>query len=100
MGASLPSRERGLKYRWPNRIVEGPQVAPFAGAWIEITPQRMKRSIRSSLPSRERGLKFVEARFKVTVDFVAPFAGAWIEIISLKISSSSLRGRSLRGSVD
>ena len=54
-------------------------VAPFAGAWIEITVK-------------------VEPSPVVTV---APFAGAWIEIVFpiTKFVSNSL-SRSLRGSVD
>ena len=34
---SLPSRERGLKYRGQKRGDFGSQVAPFTGAWIEIS---------------------------------------------------------------
>ena len=97
---SLPSRERGLKY---HRIADhflGPQVAPFAGAWIEIpVPLSLSPPI-----------------------MVAPFAGAWIEITVLSTSIQYLvslpsrerglklngvdvgtvaaQGRSLRGSVD
>ena len=33
---SLPSRERGLKYRIDYGLLRIPSVAPFAGAWIEI----------------------------------------------------------------
>ena len=32
-------------------------VAPFAGAWIEITYRKLNRQRSESLPSRERGLK-------------------------------------------
>ena len=56
---SLPSRERGLKF------VDGllsniqPQVAPLAGAWIEIIYQTFALiNCQASLPSRERGLKY------------------------------------------
>ena len=52
-------------------------VAPLAGAWIEISLMRKKKQKKKSLPSRERGLKYV-----------------WYEI-----SVSFLR-RSPRGSVD
>ena len=55
---SLPSRERGLKSKGAGTAARGRAVAPFAGAWIEIT--------------------FV--LFLVLVALVAPFAGAWIEI--------------------
>ena len=34
---SLPSRERGLKFTNMSLAVWAEQVAPFAGAWIEIT---------------------------------------------------------------
>ena len=34
--ASLPSRERGLKYSGTARGRTYKNVAPFAGAWIEI----------------------------------------------------------------
>ena len=33
---SLPSRERGLKYKGLDESLEKQVVAPFAGAWIEI----------------------------------------------------------------
>ena len=55
---SLPSRERGLKFR-PHWIVD-------------ISVQ--------SLPSRERGLKYRPSDLQLLPSFVAPFAGAWIEI--------------------
>ena len=34
---SLPSRERGLKFLDKNLLAQLKQVAPFTGAWIEIT---------------------------------------------------------------
>ena len=57
---SLPSRERGLKYIKLNDETTVEQVAPFAGAWIEII------GVKSSFYG----------------NYVAPFAGAWIEILS------------------
>ncbi len=59
---SLPSRERGLKCQEPLQYQSWPQVAPFAGAWIEID------------------IEFADLCFQI----VAPFAGAWIEILSLR----------------
>ena len=55
---SLPSRERGLKcYElFKNNISN--QVAPFAGAWIEIHYHKEVEELNA----------------------VAPFAGAWIEM--------------------
>ena len=55
-------------------------VAPFAGAWIEIINRLFNSSKGASLPSRERGLKFTQGIGKVGGGLVAPFAGAWIEI--------------------
>ena len=52
---SLPSRERGLKSGCPVEKVLAPDVAPFAGAWIEIyfprvpRPERFRRSLRGSV---------------------------------------------------
>ena len=78
---SLPSRERGLKYKNNPFFKLSAAVAPLAGAWVEISSKRYKtigRNVvaplagawveinrswkrywmaRSSLPSRERGLK-------------------------------------------
>ena len=52
---SLPSRERGLKSIHNNMLPDVTNVAPFAGAWIEIkTKKRRKysddrRSLRGSV---------------------------------------------------
>ena len=37
-------------------------VAPFAGAWIEIKVQGRSTLAKLSLPSRERGLKSTDAK--------------------------------------
>ena len=55
-------------------------VAPFAGAWIEITFYLYRCTVAGSLPSRERGLKYKSLVFAILSVFVAPFAGAWIEM--------------------
>ena len=55
---SLPSRERGLKWVMVMYTCASLEVAPFTGAWIEITSV-----LRSGL-----------------VCEVAPFTGAWIEM--------------------
>ena len=56
--ASLPSRERGLKYADAGPGAPGMRVAPFTGAWIEIDGE------------------ILVGKYPV----VAPFTGAWIEI--------------------
>ena len=57
--ASLPSRERGLKFATPIETPLSSAVAPFAGAWIEMhmLPDFLQSIL--SLPSRERGLKLI-----------------------------------------
>ena len=62
-------------------------VAPFAGAWIEITPKIVFPATIKSLPSRERGLKWRTGTLLSYCDSVAPFAGAWIEINVTSISA-------------
>ena len=74
---SLPSRERGLKLFYNLLPRRNASVAPFAGAWIEISISCSNTSLSLSLPSRERGLKLIGAREMVKKN-----------------------GRSLRGSVD
>ena len=55
---SLPSRERGLKFAEEDIDRHEAEVAPLAGAWIEIVPQNtVSEIVEKSLPSRERGLK-------------------------------------------
>ena len=54
------------------------QVAPYAGAWIEMLG---------------RG-------FRIPFRWVAPYAGAWIEILHVRRRYAFGRRRSLRGSVD
>ena len=53
-------------------------VAPFTGAWIEI--------------SDRLGSQFEQ--------YVAPFTGAWIEIHHTMAHADPLEGRSLHGGVD
>ena len=75
---SLPSRERGLKFeRWYLGKREQ-QVAPLAGAWIEIILYSQTTVLKS----------------------VAPLAGAWIEIHPLSHPIINVFSRSPRGSVD
>ena len=58
MNESLPSRERGLKSLLIKTAHGRKEVAPFAGAWIEIYLMGWdENNGLTSLPSRERGLK-------------------------------------------
>ena len=76
---SHPSRVRGLKYN----IIKGEtskfNVAPFTGAWIEMS---------------------ITANQKASRVLVAPFTGAWIEIIQQRYDVVIQTGRTLHGCVD
>ena len=56
-------------------------VAPLAGAWIEIASRMASAFNSSSLPLRERGLKSEVTSADTVAITVAPLAGAWIEIL-------------------
>ena len=75
-------------------------VAPLAGAWIEISRLSTFVVTSSSLPSRERGLKYGYGQKRNVRGAVAPLAGAWIEIPSIKEGEQMAKRRSPRGSVD
>ena len=75
---SLPSWERGLKCLFGSITDKPIGVAPFVGAWIEISDDK----------KIEIGLS------------VAPFVGAWIEMVFSRLSTLIQLRRSLRGSVD
>ena len=60
---SLPMRERGLKYIFLCTHTGACEVAPHAGAWIEI--------FHGVAPSHPL--------------LVAPHAGAWIEMLSIGV---------------
>ena len=81
IGGSLPSRERGLKLCALKVMTDDVDVAPLAGAWIEIlrSPSPALR-VLPSLPSRERGLKSKYSRCHKLVRTVAPFRGTKVEI--------------------
>ena len=57
------------------------EVAPFVGAWIEISSARQTQTeCKASLRSSERGLKSSKSKICWGLNTVAPFVGAWIEI--------------------
>ena len=97
------------------------QVAPFAGAWIEITKNLLKKRENIVAPFAGAWIEILPWVMDWLRLMVAPFAGAWIEIRKEKakdVLDASLpsreRGlkfdfiidficmpsRSLRGSVD
>ena len=75
-------------------------VAPFTGAWIEIT-------VAGKIIDNARVAPFTGAWIEISgtirpefIVCVAPFTGAWIEIMELIFTLRQLCGRSLHGSVD
>ena len=89
-----------MKLFLQTNVHQSRNVAPFAGAWIEISVYISLDFKFLSLPSRERGLKFdVPVSFNIGA-FVAPFAGAWIEMGLVILILTVNMSRSLRGSVD
>ena len=78
---SLPSRERGLKYPVPYRSTECKVVAPFAGAWIEISVNTFDTTVCGLVaPFAGAWIEMVAFWAAAARAAVAPFAGAWIEI--------------------
>ena len=117
---SLPSRERGLKFfRYPIRPVA--VVAPFTGAWIEISPVRSvtiklvvapftgawieifdclpTRHLGMSLPSRERGLKYDVDRDSHLLAGSLPSRERGLKCC-VRCCGKPRNSRSLHGSVD
>ena len=76
--SSLPLRERGLKFNWGDITYSYNEVAPLAGAWIEMPGHGGE---------------------KVSC-LVAPLAGAWIEIFVSQLKKWRIQSRSPCGSVD
>ena len=75
-------------------------VAPLAGAWIEISCFFFVCVLYWSLLSQERGLKFSILIILGLVCLVAPLAGAWIEILEHFLPLLDDLSRSSRRSVD
>ena len=98
-GASLPSWECGLKYRFGIIYKTSSVVAPLVGVWIEIVQDADSGVDTTSLPSWECGLKFVSLEER---DKKKPSLPSWE--CGLKYDSGvlppSVKRRSPRGSVD
>ena len=78
----------------------GYNVAPFAGAWIEIYSFYEFTQWQTVAPFAGAWIEIEPDRKASAYCFVAPFAGAWIEISFLLERGSMEKRRSLRGSVD
>ena len=119
---SLPSRERGLKFKSAPASVLCANVAPLAGAWIEIHKSSSSRTescvaplagawieilrarqnggVRMSLPSRERGLKYPASDPVSDIQWSLPSRERGLKLIILSLVFDYRAGRSPRGSVD
>ena len=75
-------------------------VAPFAGAWIEISVAKSKYLCVAVAPFAGAWIEIICHYASPPLNAVAPFAGAWIEIIYCFIGLYGDFSRSLRGSVD
>ena len=80
MEESLPSRERGLKYCNSGGVKSLSDVAPFAGAWIEISVFCIKELTPYVAPFAGAWIEISAKNKQKNRIKVAPFAGAWIEI--------------------
>ena len=79
-----------------------PQVAPFTGAWIEITGPWKSSTAAAVAPFTGAWIEiFVTGTGEVDDGVgVAPFTGAWIEICFYDTIKAVWRGRTLHGCVD
>ena len=76
------------------------QVAPFAGAWVEIASTGARRSRASVAPFAGAWVEIpADAEIPAHAPGVAPFAGAWVEIYSTKTGLVNHTCRTLRGCV-
>ena len=76
------------------------QVAPLAGAWIEITQNLSEKKVMKVAPLAGAWIEMAAAPWTRPQSFVAPLAGAWIEIAVPVEKQTDIIGRSPRGSVD
>ena len=97
---SLPLRERGLKFcpAWSHQ--HSGNVAPLAGAWIEIISDFLFLSAYRVAPLAGAWIEISTLPPIASVSFVAPLAGAWIEIYVLDVTITLPIRRSPCGSVD
>src|SRR5690625_3651031 len=97
---SHPSWVRGLK----SYSLESPSktliVAPFMGAWIEITFQRHNLAHYNVAPFMGAWIEIPISSSLYWIAFVAPFMGAWIEIVCNGWRLWMLYCRTLHGCVD
>ena len=90
-----------MKYEYHSVPQDPRQVAPFTGAWIEITILKASTIAKAPVaPFTGAWIEMVKVVGMTTSMSVAPFTGAWIEIASLKVKDGVAVGRTLHGCVD
>ena len=77
---SLPTRERGLKFRYAHTIQQISKVAPYTGAWIEIDKGRLCAAAPTVAPYTGAWIEIFACLTDTENISVAPYTGAWIEI--------------------
>ena len=77
-----------------------PDVAPSAGAWIEIPYSWTGNMEEQVAPSAGAWIEISVIDLSTISAVVAPSAGAWIEIFAYASLFHRVHRRSLRGSVD
>ena len=75
-------------------------VAPLAGAWIEISVEWRANGFEIVAPLAGAWIEIHVYSSNHSLFFVAPLAGAWIEIDNRKHYCADSYRRSPRGSVD
>ena len=97
---SLPSRERGLKSINAFVKILAAWVAPFAGAWIEISRMAAVAPGATVAPFTGAWIEIGQQNPNKPRHNVAPFTGAWIEMPIRRAADPIDLRRSLHGSVD
>ncbi len=69
-----------MKYKYDGLPVWSEDVAPFVGAWIEITGLNSTDSNLHVAPFVGAWIEMLEGLGRTLKQDVAPFVGAWIEI--------------------
>ena len=100
VSASLPLRERGLKFYLNHYLHKTKSVAPLAGAWIEISNREYNWFRSWVAPLAGAWIEISSKKWYKKYSRVAPLAGAWIEINHLVNITRMIKGRSPSGSVD
>ena len=69
-----------MKSAYPEVGTGGVSVAPFVGAWIEISPSIVIVITDDVAPFVGAWIEIIEKNKALADMVVAPFVGAWIEI--------------------